>query len=267
MANRDLSGQRFERLTAIAATHHNGHSGYWICRCNCGNETIVRGDHLRSGRTRSCGCLHSEAASQRLLARGPIHVTHGASDTRAYQTWLSMRQRCNNPNSRFFSYYGGRGIRICERWSVFENFLADMGQPGPGETLDRIDNHGDYEPANCRWATRQAQQNNRRVNRTITHEGQTRTISEWSRATGIHRNTITQRIDKGYPDDAILSPVRLHDDTGLPIAVAVSAAKRKARTHCKNGHPWNEANTGRQKCGRRCLACHREAEAARKRKA
>lgn len=264
MANRDLSGQRFERLTAIAAAQHTGRRGYWVCRCDCGNETIVRGDHLRTGRTRSCGCLHSELAKQRLLDRGSIHVTHGASDTRAYQVWLGMRQRCNNPNSRFFSYYGGRGIRVCERWTAFENFLADMGQPGPGETLDRVDNNGDYEPGNCRWASRREQQNNRRVNRLVTMKGEQHTIAEWARIVGIHYNTMAQRIDAGMSVDEVLCPKKLTDLTGLSVGVAASVAARRARTHCKRGHPWDEANTGRQKGGRRCRACHREKEAARR---
>lgn len=266
MLNSDLTGQCFERLLVIEPTRLNGRKDYWVCRCDCGNSTIVRGDHLRHGRTRSCRCLQAEASRQRLLERQTaIGTTHGASRSRAYQAWLGMRQRCNNPNSRFYSYYGGRGISVCERWSVFENFLADMGQPGPGESLDRYpDNNGNYEPTNCRWASRRAQQNNRRINRLVTLMGEEHTIAEWARITGIHRNTITQRIDAGLPAVDVLSSAKLNDPSGLSAGVLASAAVRKARTHCKRGHQWDDINTGRQKKGRRCRACHREAEAARR---
>jgi hypothetical protein len=178
-----------------------------------------------------------------------------------------MRQRCLNPKNPSFASYGGRSITICDRWKSFENFVADMGEPPPDHEIDRYpDNDGNYEPGNCRWATRREQQNNRRVNRQITLSGATKSIAEWSRETGIHVNTISLRLDRGLSPDRALSPEKRRDISGLALGGRASGDAKLRRTHCQNGHPFDSENSlfnGRQRV---CRACKRETEARRREK-
>lgn len=164
----DLTGQKFNRLTVISpAVSRNRHS-YWLCRCDCGVEVEVRTQHLREEEIKSCGCLKVERDKERAKTlcehRKVVRSTvPGAYATREYAVWRSMVQRCTNPNSNIWEYYGGRGIKVCQRWQdSFDDFLADIdGSIPKGLELDRIDNDGHYEPDNVRLVTRSENVKNR----------------------------------------------------------------------------------------------------------
>lgn len=164
----DMTGQRFGRLTAVTAIEQDRRNRIWrwLCRCDCGETTIVYGTNLRRGTSRSCGCWQREAASIR-------NTVHGANKpgkrTVEYETWQRMLDRCYNPRCKDFKNYGGRGIEVCERWHDFVNFLADMGlRPAGKYSIERVNNDGNYEPSNCIWLLQSEQPKNQRRNRNLT---------------------------------------------------------------------------------------------------
>ncbi len=176
-----MIGKRYERLTVVIATMSGKYGRKFVCRCDCGVEVIATVAHLNAGRVRSCGCLKRDRSSE-------AHLTHGGTGTRTYNIWQNVRQRCENPRYPRYSDYGGRGIAVCDRWKRFENFLADMGEAPSDKSIDRWpDNNGNYEPDNCRWATRVEQANNKRNNRLITQDGVTKTLTQWLRDLGISK--------------------------------------------------------------------------------
>jgi hypothetical protein len=145
----DVTGQRFGRLVVVRFAYSRIHA-YWHCVCDCGNETIVSRSNLVFGGVVSCGCMRRDTSTR----IGHANKTHGHSGynvSREYKSWQAMHQRCTNPKDPSFKWYGGRGIKVCERWSLFENFLEDMGPRPPGTVLDRINPDGNYELSNCQW--------------------------------------------------------------------------------------------------------------------
>jgi hypothetical protein len=148
----DITGSHFGRLTVLrrSKTRARNRQAMWVCRCNCGKTITVRGDGLRTQHTLSCGCLRIDRITR-----------HGEARSVEYMCWFNMHLRCSDPAIHNFHRYGGRGIKVCKRWFDFKNFLSDMGRRPNGMTLDRINNHGNYEPSNCRWATPKQQAYNR----------------------------------------------------------------------------------------------------------
>ena len=199
---RDLTGQKFERLTAVRRVEN--FSGYgqsrWLFKCDCGNDLIAFGYNVAHGRQKSCGCYRDDH---------PARLDHGYSKSRVFHTWVAIRQRCFNKNSKYYSHYGARGIKVCDRWLVFENFLADMGEPEDGLSLDRINNDGDYEPSNCRWATKQTQVRNRRTTDYYTYNGETKSLPDWADQSGIPYKVLWHRLKKQrWTDAKLFSPLR-----------------------------------------------------------
>ena len=175
-----------------------------------------------------------------------------------YTLWNSMKQRCTNPNARAWDKYGARGIDVCARWKVFADFVSDMGERPEGYTLDRIDNNKGYYPENCRWADRKTQQRNRNIRVDVIVDGVSYRAIELADQAGVKTDTIIDRAKRGLPLEQVLSPVPLRPDYAsyMPAVAAKSAATRKSKTVCGNGHPINEANTYTTEQGwRRCRVC------------
>jgi len=189
MKKNNLINKKFGRLTVLEFAENYK----WLCKCECGKEKIVYGCSLRSGNTKSCGCLNKE-----------VHTKHGHSikgkRSKTYMSWASMLKRCNNPNHKDYKNYGGRGVKVCDRWlnkeNGFENFLEDMGEMPGKHQIDRTDNDGNYEPTNCRWVTPKENCRNRRNNHLITYKNQTKCLAEWAEELNINYNTLHVRINR-----------------------------------------------------------------------
>lgn len=200
---KNLIGEIFNRLTVKALSEERNSTGLilWICECSCKNktQTLVPTAFLRSGHTKSCGCLSDELTIQR-------STTHNMSYSAEYKSWSTMKNRCDNPNCDKYSYYGGRGISYASEWETFEGFFASMGfKPGPKYSLDRIDNNGPYCKENCRWATPKEQARNKRNNATITFQGKTQPIWKWAEILGTSSSVLRNRRSKKWSDDRIIT--------------------------------------------------------------
>lgn len=190
----DIVGQTIHHVTVIAYTgKRDGKYHSYLCRCVCGKE-IPRLRQSLTGKTvrKSCGCVRPSMGG----AKNGMFKHGKARASRAYHTWSTMRGRCSNPTNPKYPDYGGRGITVCDRWQTFANFIADMGEPPPGMSLDRIDVNGPYSPGNCRWATQRTQQNNRRNTRLFEYGGELVPLAELARRHGISPKILRQRIDR-----------------------------------------------------------------------
>jgi hypothetical protein len=193
----DLKDKRFGKLLVLSLRDKNINGAItWLCLCDCGNQKIICGTSLRIGKTKSCGCV----GLQKLEIGRMNSVTHGhrrnGHTSKIYYIWAGIIQRCTNQNYKYYKDYGGRGIRVCERWLKFENFYKDVGDPPEKLTIDRINNDGDYEPSNWRWATQKDQCRNQRTNLIITYNNQGKCLSEWAEIYGIKYGTLWNRVVK-----------------------------------------------------------------------
>jgi hypothetical protein len=195
-----MLGKKFGLWEVLAETTNRTPEGsvLWLCRYACGVEREINGVSLRRGVSQSCGCVHkTKEAKARARA---VFTTHGATGSPTHKTWLAMRRRCLDPNYKDYPHYGGRAITVCDRWGVFENFLADMGPRPKGLTLERLDTDGPYSKGNCIWASHKQQMNNTRHNHFITCAGMTMTVTQWAEYRGIPRARLSARLTVlGWP--------------------------------------------------------------------
>lgn len=205
---RDLTGQRFGRLTALEYVGGR----YWLCRCDCGNSHRVHGSNLVGGLVKSCGCLRTARTREANTRHGYARGNRPRSE---YSTWYGMISRCHQENWINYEQYGGRGIAVCDRWrygegglSGFQCFLKDMGdKPSRSHTLERIEGHLPYQPSNCRWATRKEQARNRRSNRIVTYRGERMLLCDALSLAGISESGFYGRLNRGWTEaEALATP-------------------------------------------------------------
>lgn len=200
----DMTGREFEECVVIKRSDKLSKDGkkiFWECECKCGNTFTARGSDIRSGNTKSCGCLVKKKARTRKGA-------HGQRNSRIYTIWNNMKLRCYNKNQNNYFNYGGRGIKICDEWkndfTTFYNWAIENGYSDE-LSIERINNDGDYEPSNCKWANLHEQARNKRNNRFLEHDGKKMIAPDWSKVTGIPEKIIYDRMTKGWDDERVLT--------------------------------------------------------------
>lgn len=219
---KNISNQTFGRLTALGLIDitPTGRT-IWFCQCACGGTVSARSDHLRGGVTKSCGCLEQERRERKFTPKpkkrresratgGTTKIRHGMSYSSLYRVWQHMTKRCRNPKDDHYPSYGGRGIIVCDEWrhsfQTYHDYVTRLPDYGKESyTLDRIDNNGDYEPGNVRWATKTEQARNTRQNQMITFDGKTQCISAWAVEIGMNRKTLDKRLKSGWSVEMTLT--------------------------------------------------------------
>lgn len=213
-------GERYGRLTVIKFAGHSGKNrgALWLCRCDCGTETLSRGTDLRSGKKKSCGCLQREIAKATVEKyihspefKLPDNTKHGLHDTRLFSIWCCMKVRCYNKNSTHYKYYGGKGVTICSEWlNDFKAFYDWAMSNGYKDclTIDRIDNNGNYCPGNCRWITHNEQILNRSNTVYVEYNGERKPLAVWCRMYGVNYKTAHAKYRKGLPPEVYLTPTQ-----------------------------------------------------------
>ena len=184
----DISGNKYGYWLVL----YRSNGARWLCKCVCGKEKIVQGSSLKLGVTKSCGCMK-------------LNRTHGMEGTPTYNSWAHMLTRCRNEKHKQYPQYGGRGIKVCERWLSFENFYEDMGEKPEGMSIDRIDNEGDYRKDNCRWASQKTQVRNRRNSPTYEWNGEKKSLAELAEMHGLKWRRVYERIRNGWTLERALS--------------------------------------------------------------
>lgn len=214
----NLTGKKYGRLTVLGLSDkRSGRKSYWVCQCECGNKKLVRGDVLKAGDVKSCGCLKKEQNKINL-----DQTTHGDTPTgkhkRLWEIWQGMKQRTSNPNKKSYERYGGRGISVCKEWresyTKFRDWAIENGY-SDDLTIDRIDVNGNYCPENCRWSTIKEQCNNRRTNVLIEWNGKTQNIAQWSEETGIPYKILNERYRRyNLNPPELFKPVKVRKHRG-----------------------------------------------------
>lgn len=197
---KQLVGQTWGRLKVVSRSGSRGGRATWRCVCVCGKECEAVSHALTSGHTKSCGCLDEDRKKSEVMHG---HARRGAPLSSTYRTWQAMLTRCYNPNTKAWNDYGGRGIKVCAGWHYFENFLAYMGERPVGMTIERNDSNGDYEPNNCRWATRAEQSRNTRRTSWVEFGGKKVTQAEFATQIGLKQSTVNYRLRKGWSPQQI----------------------------------------------------------------
>lgn len=200
----DLTGQRFGRLVVLErASNGSYQQTRWLCQCDCGNKCIVQAGALKSGNSKSCGCLHRDRVT-----------THGQTKARLHTIWSSMKRRCNNANCKEYRWYGGKGIKVCQEWKdSYEAFRDWANTHGYADnlTIDRIDGNRDYEPNNCRWITLSEQQRNKETTHLLTYKGVTKPLITWAEELGLNKYTVRGRVEYGWtnPEEILFGKKRV----------------------------------------------------------
>lgn len=210
-----VKGQRFgllvveREIETMSSVDWRSRRVRYECICDCGRKVITEAYRLRGGQKKSCGCLQPKVAAE-VAKRRKTHGCAGRNRPPEYMVWVRMRRRCENPDSQDYSNYGGRGIKVCGRWSSFQNFIDDMGpRPDKGYSIDRIDNDGPYSPENCRWATVKQQNRNKRSIKKIEIDGVIRGLGEWAEVSGTNLETIRSRLNRHWdPKEAVFGEIR-----------------------------------------------------------
>lgn len=206
-----ILGKKYNQLTALEFVQKDNSSKWYVkCLCDCGNITLVLPYPLRTGGVKSCGCLKIKNSknfgSMQPLSKG--NFKDGRTKHYLYGTWQRMIDRCENPNTKHYDRYGGRGIKVCDEWHNFWKFVEwsdSVGGRPKGFTIDRIDNDGNYEPSNCRWADWNTQTSNKSSNRFIEFNGKKQTIHQWALELGINEETLRNRINRGWSVEKALT--------------------------------------------------------------
>lgn len=201
----DLTGQRFNKLFVMKLEKYiQGGKSTWLCRCDCGNEKIIIGYSLKNRNTRSCGCIKKEGNN---LKHGYNRI---GKKSRTYTIWQLMKTRCKNKNNKNYKDYGSRGIKVCDRWLKFENFLKDMGKCPSGHSIDRINNNDGYYKENCKWSIAKEQARNKRNNRLITYNNKIQCLSALAEEYNIPYQLLYRRIcrDKWSAEKALTTPMK-----------------------------------------------------------
>ena len=211
MPSIDVSGQKFDMLTAVKVVGKLRKANLWLCMCDCGSETTAIVTQLRNGYKTSCGCKKTMQRGPRpdVAKRNKENAKHAMSGNYTYSSWKAMKSRCYDKNDKDYPRWGGRGVTVCEAWrDSFVEFYKDMGERPQGHSIDRIDNDGNYEPGNCRWAIPKTQSNNTRQNYYIEYMGRTQTAKQWAEELNkVEYKTILYRLRTGWDThEALTTP-------------------------------------------------------------